>query len=103
MKSFQTTTGVDTLKISAVSKNSATQRAGRAGREAPGKCYRLFTSEIYEEMNDSTPPEIFRTNLSRVIIQLKAMGITDVSGFDFIDKPSKQLYIKAFKELNDLR
>lgn len=54
-------------------------------------------------MEDSTPPEIFRTNLSRVIIQLKAMGITDVSDFDFIDKPSKQLYIKAFKELKDLK
>ena len=103
IKTYQATTGIDTLKITAISKNSATQRAGRAGREAPGKCFRLFTEEIYNEMATSTPPEIFRTNLSRVIIQLKAMGINDVSEFDFIDKPSKQLYVKAFKELNDLK
>ena len=54
-------------------------------------------------MADSTVPEIFRTNLSRIVIQLKAIGIKDVSEFDFIDKPEKQLYIKAFKELSDLK
>jgi len=103
IKTYLASTGIESLKISAISKNSAVQRAGRAGREAPGKCFRLYTEEIYNEMLTTTVPEIFRTNLSRVILQLKAMGIKDVSEFDFIDRPNKQLYIKAFKELNDLK
>jgi HrpA-like RNA helicase len=103
IKTYQATTGVETLKISAISQNSATQRAGRAGREADGKCFRLYTEEIFNELEVSTPPEIFRTNLSRTILQLKAMGIKDVSDFDFIDKPNKTMYIKAFKELRDLK
>ena len=54
-------------------------------------------------MDITTQPEILRTNLSRVIIQLKAMGIKDVSTFDFMDKPKEQLFIKAFKELIELK
>ena len=103
MKSFQAATGIDTLQVTAVSQNSAVQRAGRAGREAPGKCYRLYTEDIYGQMDVTTEPEILRTNLSRVILQLKAMGIKDVSTFDFMDKPQKQMFIKAFKELSDLK
>ena len=103
IKSFQATTGIEALKITAISKNSAVQRAGRAGREAPGKWFRLYSEDIYNEMETSTVPEILRTNLSRVIIQLKAMGIENVTDFDFMDKPKKQLFIKAFKELSDLK
>ena len=103
IKSFQSSTGIDTLQVTAISQNSAIQRAGRAGREAPGKWYRLYTEDIYKQMDITTQPEILRTNLSRVIIQLKAMGIKDVSTFDFMDKPKEQLFIKAFKELIELK
>ena len=103
IKTYQATTGIETLKITAISKNSAIQRAGRAGRETSGKWFRLYSEDIYNEMETSTVPEILRTNLSRVIIQLKAMGINSVTDFDFMDKPKKQLFIKAFKELSDLK
>lgn len=63
--------------------------SGRAGREGPGKCFRLYPEKEFEKLEDSTKPEIKRCNLSNVILQLKALGIDDIIGFDFIDKPSR--------------
>lgn len=63
--------------------------SGRAGREAPGKCFRLYPEGEFEKLDDSTKPEIKRCNLSNVILQLKALGVDDVIGFDFIEKPSR--------------
>ena len=79
-----------------ISKNSSVQRAGRAGREAPGKCFRLYSEQETETLQDNTVPEILRCNLSGIILNLKAIGIKDVSKIDFIDKPTQQAYISAF-------
>ena len=61
-------TGMETLTVTPISKASAQQRAGRAGRTAPGKCFRLYTAHSYEhELEDNTIPEIQRTNLGELL------------------------------------
>lgn len=86
-KAFQNTTGVDSLQVTAVSQAQATQRAGRAGREGPGKCFRIYTQSTFDNLLEVTVPEMLRCNLAGVILSLKAIGISDVSKVDFIDKP----------------
>ncbi|CAF5163253.1 unnamed protein product, partial [Rotaria magnacalcarata] len=69
-------------------KASANQRAGRAGRVAPGKCFRLYTSWAYQhELDDNSIPEIQRTNLGNVVLLLKSLGINDLVNFDYMDPP----------------
>ena len=63
--------------------------SGRAGRERPGKCFRLYPESEFGQLADSTEPEIKRCNLSNVILQLKALGVDDIIGFDFLEKPSR--------------
>ncbi|XP_026683586.1 pre-mRNA-splicing factor ATP-dependent RNA helicase DHX15-like, partial [Diaphorina citri] len=76
--------------VSPISKASAQQRAGRAGRTRPGKCFRLYTEKAYKnEMQDNTYPEILRSNLGSVVLQLKKLGIDDLVHFDFMDPPDK--------------
>ena len=65
---FKANTGVDSLQKCTVSKNSASQRMGRAGRTKPGKCFRLYTADAYEQMELVTVPEILRTNLAGVVL-----------------------------------
>ena len=70
---------------------SARQRAGRAGRTGPGKCYRLYTEAAYKnEMLATNVPEIQRTNLGNTVLQMKAMGVNDLLHFDFMDAPPVQ-------------
>lgn len=79
---------VESLLVSPVSKASAQQRAGRAGRTRPGKCFRLYTEKAYkQEMQDNTYPEILRSNLGSVVLNLKKLGIDDLVHFDFMDPP----------------
>lgn len=79
---------VESLLVTAISKASAQQRAGRAGRTKPGKCFRLYTEKAYkQEMQDNTYPEILRSNLGSVVLQLKKLGIDDLVHFDFMDPP----------------
>ncbi len=99
IRSYKNSTGIDTLKVEAISKNSSVQRAGRAGREAAGKCFRLYSEDTLAKLEENTVPEILRCNLSGVILNLKAIGIKDVSKIDFIDKPSQQSYVSAFQIL----
>ena len=76
--------------VTAISKASAQQRAGRAGRTKPGKCFRLYTEKAYkQEMQENTYPEILRSNLGSVVLQLKKLGIDDLVHFDFMDPPGK--------------
>lgn len=96
MRTYKNSTGIDALKVEAISQNSSTQRAGRAGRERSGKCFRLYTEDSYKDLEPNTIPEILRCNLSGVILNLKAIGIKDVSKIDFIDKPPQQSYVSAF-------
>ena len=98
--SFNARTGMETLAVVAVSKASAEQRAGRAGRTGPGKCMRLFTKSAYEsELPDETPPEILRVNLASVVLMLKSLGIDDMVTFDFMTKPPKDALMRALEQL----
>ncbi|KAK9083500.1 hypothetical protein Scep_029971 [Stephania cephalantha] len=86
--SYNPCTGIESLVIVPISKAQALQRSGRAGREGPGKCYRLYPEIEFGKLLNSTVPEIKRCNLSNIILQLKALGIDDIIGFDFMEKPS---------------
>lgn len=82
------------------SKASARQRAGRAGRTAPGKCLRLMTESGYHDfLPDQTVPEIQRTDLTWVILLLKALGIDDILHFDFLSPPPAETMIRALELL----
>ncbi|KAK6931345.1 Helicase, C-terminal [Dillenia turbinata] len=98
-RSFNPVTGIESLVIVPTSKAQALQRSGRAGREGPGKCFRLYMESEFEKLADSTVPEIKRCNLSNVILQLKALGVDDVIGFDFMEKPSRMAIVKSLEEL----
>ncbi|EGG20899.1 DEAD/DEAH box helicase [Cavenderia fasciculata] len=99
-KNYNPRTGMESLVITPVSKASANQRKGRAGRVAPGKCFRLFTAWAYEnELEENTIPEIQRTNLGNVVLMLKSMGINDLVNFDFMDPPPPETLIKALEQL----
>ena len=66
---------MEILAVVPVSKAQARQRAGRAGREAPGTCYRLYPEPAFFKLEESTVPEILRCNLSNIVLQLLALGI----------------------------
>lgn len=102
-KAFNAKLGMDSLVVTPISQASARQRAGRAGRTGPGKCYRLYTEIAYKnEMLPTNIPEIQRTNLGNVVLQLKAMGINDLLGFDFMDPPPVATLVGAMESLNAL-
>ncbi|KAJ2498249.1 hypothetical protein GGH96_004453 [Coemansia sp. RSA 1972] len=87
--SYNPRTGMESLQVVPCSQASASQRAGRAGRIGPGKCFRMFTQHAFlTEMDENTPPEILRTNLSSVVLMLKCIGINNLIEFDFMDPPS---------------
>lgn len=103
MKVYNPKLGMDTLVVSPISQASARQRAGRAGRTGPGKCYRLYTEEAFKnEMLPTSIPEIQRTNLANTVLLLKAMGINDLINFDFMDPPPIQTLISAMESLYTL-
>lgn len=102
LRAYNPLTGIDILTVVPISKASATQRAGRAGRTKPGKCFRLYTEAAFGSLPDSTVPEIQRSNLAPVILQLKALGIDNIVRFDFITSPPSQLLTRAFELLYSL-
>jgi len=102
-KVYNSKTGMDSLVVTPISQAAAKQRAGRAGRTGPGKTYRLFTERAYrDEMLPTPVPEIQRTNLAATVLQLKAMGINDLIGFDFMDAPPVEAMIHALELLHTL-
>lgn len=95
--------GMDSLVVVPISAAAARQRSGRAGRTGPGKCFRLYTEAAFKnEMLPTTPPEIQRTNLAMTVLTLKAMGINDLLGFDFMDPPPVQALVTALQQLYNL-
>lgn len=102
LRAYNPTTGIETLTAVPISKASATQRAGRAGRTKPGKCFRLYTEQTYENLAEATVPEIQRSNLAPVILQLKALGIDNIVRFDFLSPPPAELVIRALELLYSL-
>jgi HrpA-like RNA helicase len=94
---------VESLLVSPISKASAQQRAGRAGRTQPGKCFRLYTEKSFKtELIPQTYPEILRSNLGAVVIQLKKLGVDDLVHFDFMDPPAPETLMRALEQLNYL-
>ena len=89
IRTYNPRIGIETLAVSPISKASAQQRTGRAGREAAGACYRLYTEDSFNALAEESEPEIRRVNLASVLLLLKASGVEDVIKFDYIDKPSR--------------
>lgn len=98
LKTHDPVTGIDSLKVHRVSKAQAMQRAGRAGRESNGYCYRAYTIAEYNSLPEITPPEILRCNLASVALQLLNLNI-DCKNFDFIDMPPQEAVTSALKQL----
>ncbi|KAI1494485.1 P-loop containing nucleoside triphosphate hydrolase protein [Biscogniauxia mediterranea] len=102
LRAFDPRTGIESLTATPVSKASAAQRAGRAGRTKPGKCFRLYTEEAFKTLPETNVPEIQRSNLAPFILQLKALGIDNVVRFDYFSPPPAELMIKATELLFSL-
>ena len=98
-RAFNPRSGVDTLAVAPISRAAARQRAGRAGREAPGKCFRLYTEEAFHGLPAATRPEILRANLGGVVLQLKALGIDDVLSFPLLDPPPRAALLRSLELL----
>ena len=97
---YNAKTGMESLVVTPCSRAAAGQRAGRAGRVGPGKCFRLYTKwAYYNELMDNTTPEIQRTNLNGVVLTLKSLGINDLIDFDFMDPPPAETLIRALEQL----
>ncbi|MED6168575.1 hypothetical protein PIB30_012844 [Stylosanthes scabra] len=94
---------VESLLVSPISKASAHQRSGRAGRTQPGKCFRLYTEKSFNnDLQPQTYPEILRSNLANSVLTLKKLGIDDLVHFDFMDPPAPETLMRALEVLNYL-
>ncbi|CAN6726966.1 unnamed protein product [Malus baccata var. baccata] len=101
-RQYNPSTGMYSLDVVQISKVQANQRAGRAGRTRPGKCYRLYPSTVYEdEFLDATIPEIQRSSLAGSVLYLKSLDLPDIDilKFDFLDSPSSESLQDALKQL----
>jgi ATP-dependent helicase HrpB len=99
---FDPARGINTLLVERISVASADQRAGRAGRTAPGVCVRLWTEREHAQRAAHELPEVKRLDLSEVVLTLKASGIVDLAGFDWFEKPDPRGLEKAESLLTDL-
>ena len=102
-KKYDRLTGVQNFEVGWISKASASQRAGRAGRTGPGHCYRLYSSAVYErDFEEHAEPEILRMPVEGVVLQLKSMDLQHVVNFPFPTPPDRQSLMKAEKLLTYL-
>ncbi|KAI1977537.1 Salivary acidic proline-rich phosphoprotein 1/2 [Ophidiomyces ophidiicola] len=103
MKQFRARLGLDSLLVKPISKSAAIQRKGRAGREAPGQCYRLYTEKDYLVLQETNTPEILRCDLTHAILTMKARGVDDILGFPFLTPPPREAIEKALLQLFNLQ
>ena len=102
-KKYDRMTGVQNFEVGWISKASASQRAGRAGRTGPGHCYRLYSSAVYErDFEEHAEPEILRMPVEGVVLQLKSMDLQHVVNFPFPTPPDRQSLVRAEKLLTYL-
>jgi ATP-dependent RNA helicase DHR2 len=102
IKQYRTKLGLQSLLIKPISKSSAIQRKGRAGREAAGKCYRLYTEADYLKLPDADVPEILRSDVVEVVLRMKARGVHDVMSFPLLDPPDIDSMEKALLTLHSI-
>ncbi|MEM9559931.1 MAG: ATP-dependent RNA helicase HrpA [Planctomycetota bacterium] len=95
-------TRVQGLPIEPVSQASAAQRAGRCGRVAPGVCFRLYSEPDFQARETFTPPEILRTNLAAVVLQMAALKLGRPEDFPFVEPPDRRLIRDAYETLREL-
>ncbi|KAG0676179.1 putative ATP-dependent RNA helicase DHR1 [Kluyveromyces marxianus] len=102
-RKFDETTGVQSFEIDWISKASADQRSGRAGRTGPGHCYRLYSSAVYErDFEQFSKPEILRMPVESIVLQMKSMAIHNIINFPFPTPPDPSALAKAQKLLQYL-
>ncbi|BGP06196.1 hypothetical protein JCM10049v2_002015 [Rhodotorula toruloides] len=99
LRSFDPVTGMDALVTTPCSLASLAQRAGRAGRTSPGKCFRLFPATALKALLPTTPPEITRSDISLLVLQLKSLGIQNILRFDWMTSPSSTMLERALEFL----
>ena len=99
---FDPRRGINTLFIEKISRASAEQRAGRAGRTAPGHCLRLWTESEHLERAPQELPEVKRLDLAEVVLTLKASGIEDIAAFRWLEPPDPKALENAEQLLSDL-
>ncbi|MDQ1536449.1 MAG: ATP-dependent helicase HrpA [Actinomycetota bacterium] len=96
-------TKVQRLPIEPISRASAAQRAGRCGRVADGICIRLYSQEDFESRPEFTDPEILRTNLASVILQMTSLGLGDIERFPFLEPPDSRQIADGVRLLEELQ
>lgn len=102
VKQYRSRLGMESLLAKPISKSSAIQRTGRAGREGPGKCFRLYTESAFEELHDTDLPEMLRIDVLGAVLTMKARGIDDVLGFPLMDAPATDAVERALLHLHSL-
>ena len=99
---FSMRTKVQRLPIEAISQASANQRAGRCGRVAPGVCIRLYSEDQFVARPEFTEPEILRTNLAAVLLQMAALGLGEMESFPFVEPPDRRAIRDGIQLLEEL-
>eukprot|EP01114_Cavostelium_apophysatum_P006983 TRINITY_DN1861_c0_g1_i4.p1 TRINITY_DN1861_c0_g1~~TRINITY_DN1861_c0_g1_i4.p1 ORF type:complete len:1192 (-),score=397.74 TRINITY_DN1861_c0_g1_i4:17-3592(-) len=100
LKTFNPRIGMDALQMYPVSRANANQRSGRAGRTGPGQAFRMYTEvAFWNEMLDTSIPEIQRTNLGNVVLLLKSLGVQNLLEFDFMDPPPQDNILNSMYQL----
>ena len=102
IKQFRSKLSLDSLLVKPISRSSADQRKGRAGREAAGHCFRLYQQSAYDGLDAATQPEILRCDLSAAVLTMKARGVDDVLNFPFLTPPNRKVMEKALFSLLQL-
>jgi len=94
---------IQRLPIEKISQASANQRSGRCGRTAPGICIRLYDEEDFDSRPEFTEPEILRTNLASVILQMDGLNLGSINAFDFVESPDSRLINDGYRLLFELK
>ena len=100
---YSTRLKVQRLPVEPISRASADQRTGRCGRVADGICVRLYSEEDFDARPEFTDPEVLRTNLASVILQMAALGLGDIEAFPFLDAPDRRQVRDGIALLDELR
>ncbi|PHH73399.1 hypothetical protein CDD82_5497 [Ophiocordyceps australis] len=103
VKTYRPRLGLESLLVQIISKSSALQRTGRAGREGPGKCFRLYTDSTFDSFDEVNLPEILRIDIVGALLTMKARGIKDVINFPLMDKLGLDTLERAMDELRFVR